>query len=178
VWKWVISFASRFRRSSNCPAWIWTPTVKPIRQPLRWRSFSWGGGGGRGACRPTVVALQGRARAASVWRRMPEHSRCSVRCCCWLLRRTSAQLLRRARYLAGVLFVCACLTVAGLLNAVPVSVTAVPPFGMGDAVNRAEADPSTPVRSDGRFSCSATVKISFRCCILRCDEGPYCVDGS
>jgi hypothetical protein len=105
------------------------------------------------ACRPAVVLPEhSRVRAVGLWRRMPQHRRGSVSGCWRLLRRASAQFVRRVHCLAGLLLVCMCLAVAGLINTdLPVSVTAVPTVGMGDAVSTARTDPSTPVRTDGRF---------------------------
>jgi hypothetical protein len=109
-----------------------------------------GVGGGGGACRPSL-GYRSYYKAVSVWRMMPLLMRGSVRSCCRDHRRRSAQFLRRAYCLAGVLFVCICLTVTGFLNKDwPASVTAVPSYGTEDTLNtvhRAEADLNTPVRT-------------------------------
>lgn len=93
----------------------------------------------------------------SVWRRMPQlahglvRSCCCCRCRCQLLRRGSAQTLRRVHWLCGLLLVCICLTLGGLFNAeLPISVTVVPSYALEHTVNNirtAEADLDLPVRN-------------------------------
>jgi hypothetical protein len=86
---------------------------------------------------------------------MPQLKHGSARSCCCccgqILRRGSAHTLRRAHWLAGLLFACICLTLAGFLNTdEPRSVTTQPPFGPEKTVNTihtAESDLDTPVRS-------------------------------
>lgn len=76
---------------------------------------------------------------------------CCCRCRCQLLRRGSAQTLRRVHWLSGLLLACICLTLGGLFNAeLPVSVSVVPSYALEHTVSNirtAEADLDTPVRN-------------------------------
>lgn len=64
---------------------------------------------------------------------MPQPMHGSVRGCCCQYHRQS---LRRAHWLAGLVFACVCLTLAGFLNTdLPVSVTAVPPYDLDSTLN-------------------------------------------
>jgi len=92
-----------------------------------------------------------------VWRRMPQlahglvRSCCRCRCRCQLLRRGSAQTVRRVHWLCGLLLACICLTLGGLFNAeLPVSVAVVPSYALEHTVNNirtAETDLDIPVRN-------------------------------
>ena len=91
-----------------------------------------------------------------VWRRMPQLAHSLVRSCCCccrcrLLRRGSAQTLRRAHWLGGLLLACICLTLGGFYNTeLPVSVTVVPSYSLENTVNNthtAEDDLDTLVRN-------------------------------
>lgn len=90
-----------------------------------------------------------------VWRRMPQLAHGLARSCwccrCQLLRRGSAQTLRRVHWLCGLLLACICLTLGGLFNTeLPVSVTVVPSYALENTVNSIrtpEGDPDTPVRN-------------------------------
>ena len=103
-----------------------------------------------GACR-----LQSGRPQKPVWRRMPQLAHGLVRSCCChrcqLFRRGSAQTLRRAHWLGGLLLACICLTLAGFFNTeLPVSVTVVPSYVLQNTLNNihtAEADLDTAVRN-------------------------------
>ncbi|XP_021935621.1 uncharacterized protein LOC110837619 isoform X1 [Zootermopsis nevadensis] len=80
---------------------------------------------------------------------MPQLKLGSTRgCCCQIFRRGSAQTLRRTHWLAGLLFACICLTLAGFLNTEFLgSITTVPPFGLEktfNTIHTADNDLDTP----------------------------------